>query len=156
MKAYRGFESHPFRQSLPSQESPRLFGTPEKPSKRGLLRTKLLTAAGTRNAISVSLSPSVSKAPDFAILVRNFKRLILNGYSAQEIRTFRILLVARRVLRSKRSVEFAGGFRVYGTASLTRLPLWIGAPMHPSRCHQGTFQAEDCRDATPGAKVEKG
>ena len=81
------------RQSLPSEQSPRPFGTAEKPRKRGLLQTKLLPATIARNAVLVSLRPSVSKAPDFAILVRNFKRLILNGYSAQEIRTFRIPFV---------------------------------------------------------------
>ena len=89
---YRGSESTFLRQFLPSQESPRPFGTAEKPRKRGLLRTKLLTAASARNAVLVSLSPVVSKAPDFAILVRNFKRLILNGYSARKVRTFRIPL----------------------------------------------------------------
>ena len=84
---------HSLRQSLLSQQSPRSFGTAEKPRKRGLLQTKLLTATIARNAVLVSLSPVVSKAPDFAILVRNFKRLILNGYSVREIRTFRIPLV---------------------------------------------------------------
>jgi hypothetical protein len=88
-----GFQVLSLRQSLPSQESPRPFGTAEKPRKRGLLLIKLLTAASARNAILVSLSPVVSKAPDFAILVRNFKQLILNGYSVREIRTFRIPLV---------------------------------------------------------------
>ncbi len=78
------------RQSLPPQQSPGPVGTAEKPRKRGLLHTKLLTAASAKNAVLVSLSLVVSKAPDFSILVRNFKRLILNGYLAQEIRTFRI------------------------------------------------------------------
>ena len=78
------------RQSPPSQQSPRPFGTAEKPRKPGLLRTKLLTVASAKNAVLVSLSLVVSKAPDFAILVRNFKRLILNGYSARRTRTFRI------------------------------------------------------------------
>ena len=70
-----GFQVLSLRQSLPSEQSPRPFGTAEKPRKRGLLLTKLLTAASARNAVLVSLSPVVSKAPDFAILVRNFKRL---------------------------------------------------------------------------------
>ena len=102
LKSYRGFESLRLRQSLPSEQSPRPFGTAEKPRKRGLLLTKVLTAASARNAVLVSLSPVVSKAPDFAILVRNFKPLILNGYSARRICTFRILLVTRGALRSKR------------------------------------------------------
>ena len=88
------------RQSLPSQQSPRPFETAEKPRKRGLLRTKLLTVASARNAVFVSLRPIVSKAPDFAILVRNFKRLILNGYSAREIRTFRTPIVAEGSLKA--------------------------------------------------------
>ena len=98
---YRGFESLPLRQSLPPQQSPGPFGTAEKPWKRGLLQTKLLTAASARNDVLVSLSPVVSKAPDFAILVRNFKRLILNGYSMCEIRTFRIPFAVRAALRWK-------------------------------------------------------
>jgi hypothetical protein len=85
-----GFQILSFRQSLPPQESHRPFGTAEKPRKRGLLQTKILTAASARNAVLVSLSPVVSKAPDFAILVRNFKRLILNGYQSRRARTFRI------------------------------------------------------------------
>ena len=109
------------RQSLPSQESPRPFRTAEKHRKRGLLRTKLLTAAGARIAVWVSLSPVVSKAPDFAILVRNFKRLILNGYSAQEIRTIRIPLAVRATRRSKWGAEIARGFGVSGTALSRRL-----------------------------------
>jgi ABC-type transport system involved in cytochrome bd biosynthesis fused ATPase/permease subunit len=63
----------------------------------------------------VSLSPVVSKAPDFAILVRNFKPLILNGYSARKIRTFLIPLVVRAALRSKCGVVIAKVFGVYGT-----------------------------------------
>ena len=105
VQAFRGFESHPLRQSLPAQQSPGPFGTAEKPRKRGLLQTKLLTATSARNAVLVSLSPVVSKAPDFAILVRNFKGLILNGYSAQKVRTFRILLVTRGVLRWKMRIS---------------------------------------------------
>ena len=101
------FGGHPFRQSLPPQQSPRPFETAEKPRKRWLLHTKLLTAASAKNAVLVSLSPVVSKAPDFAILVRNFKRLILNGYSARRTRTFRIPPVVRGALRSKRGVEIA-------------------------------------------------
>ena len=69
---------------------------PEKAMNRGLFHTKLLTADRRLRAVLVSLSPVVSKAPDFAILVRNFKCLILLGYSAQEIRTFRIPLVGAR------------------------------------------------------------
>ena len=114
LNPYRGFESHPLRQSLPAQQSPHPFGTAEKPRKRGLLRTQLLTAASARNAVLVSLRPSVSKAPDFAILVRNFKQLILNGYSARKIRTFRIPLVVRAALRSKCGVEIAEGLGAYG------------------------------------------
>ena len=100
-KTYRPFESSFLRQSPPPRQSPRPFGTAEKPGVCGLLRTKLLTAASARNAILVSLSPVVSKAPDFAILVRYFKRLILNGYSAREVRTFRIPLAVRAALRWK-------------------------------------------------------
>ena len=100
-----GFQVLSLRQSLPAQQSPGPFGTAEKPRKRGLLCTKLLTAASTRNAVLVSLSLIVSKAADFAILVRNFKRLILMSYSAREVRTFRIPPVARRVLRSNRDVD---------------------------------------------------
>ena len=90
------FQVLSLRQSLPSQASPRPFGTAEKPRKCGLLHTKLLTAASARNTVLVSLSPVVSKAPDFAILVRNFKRLILNGYSARRTPTFRIPPVGAR------------------------------------------------------------
>ena len=62
----------------------------------GEAHAKLLTADRRLRAVLVSLCPVVSKAPDFAILVRNFKCLILFGYSAQEIRTFRIPLVGGR------------------------------------------------------------
>ena len=37
-----------------------------------------------QTAVFVSLRPILSKAADFAILVRNFKQLILGGYSAQK------------------------------------------------------------------------
>ena len=108
---YRGSESTFLRQSLPAQQSPGPFEAAEKPRKRGLLQTKLLTATSAKNAVLVSLSPVVSKAPDFAILVRNFKRFILNGYSARRARTFRIPFVTRGVLRSKRGVELMFEFR---------------------------------------------
>jgi hypothetical protein len=100
-KTYGPFESSFLRQSLPPQQSPRPFGTAEKHRKRRLLRTKLLTVASARNAVLVSLSPVVSKAPDIAVLVRNFKGLILNGYSTQEFGVFRISLAVRGALRWK-------------------------------------------------------
>lgn len=147
--------SHPLRQSLPSQESHRPFGTAEKPRKRGLLQTKLMTAASARNAVFVSLSPVVSKAPDFAILVRNFKRLILNGYSAQEIRTFRIPLVTRGALRSKSGAEIAVALGVYGTALSRRLkPLVAQRQPITVRLILGPVGKMDCAAVQPLQSLE--
>ena len=54
---------------------------PEKAMNRGLFHTKLLTADRRLRAVLVSLSPVVSKAPDFGKTVRIIKRLICQRYS---------------------------------------------------------------------------
>ena len=84
------------RHYLTRQQSPGPVEGAETPRNCGLFHTKLLTVDRRLRADSVSLCPVVSKAPDFAILVRNFKWLILLGYSVQKIRTFRIPLVSAK------------------------------------------------------------
>ena len=85
-----GFQVLPLRQFLLRQQSPGPIKDIQKPRKRGLHGANLLTTIQALSAVLVSLSPFVSKAPDFANLVRIFKSLIFPRYWAAEIRTFRI------------------------------------------------------------------